>query len=223
MAESFDLVIIGSGPGGYTAAVRAGQLGLKTAIVEKEKTLGGTCLNIGCIPSKALLDSSEHFDFLKNEASDHGVKGSVELDLSAMMKRKDKIVNELTGGVAYLMKKNKVQVIEGFGKITSPKTVQVVKTSGKEKTELTTKSILIATGSTVIELPHLKFDGEKVISSTEALSLKRVPKRKGAGGPGGSGVPHGNSRLMRKLKQLERTRSTNPVFQSPELLFMLGA
>src|ERR1041385_1814574 len=118
MAERFDLVVIGSGPGGYVGAIRAAQLGLKTAIVEKDKTLGGTCLNIGCIPSKALLDSSEHYATAQHDFVTHGIDvGSLKLNIPNMMKRKDKVVSDLTGGVAYLMKKNKVEVFNGTGKI----------------------------------------------------------------------------------------------------------
>ncbi len=176
MSEQYDLVIIGAGPGGYVGAVRAGQLGLKTAIIEKEATLGGTCLNVGCIPSKALLDSSEHFDMARTHFEEHGIKVSgVLLDLPQMMARKDRVVKDLTKGVAYLMRKHKVNVFEGLGSIKGPNTVEV---SGKDgtKTVLETKNILIATGSVPNNLPHLQFDGKRVISSTEALSLSEVPK-----------------------------------------------
>lgn len=175
--NSFDLVVIGGGPGGYTGAIRAAQLGLKVAIVEKEKTLGGTCLNVGCIPSKALLDSSEHYAMAAHgDFATHGLKFSkVELDLPAMMARKDKIVKDLTGGVAFLMKKNKVTHFNGWGTITSPNTVSVAEEGGK-KSELQTKNIMIASGSTPVELPFAKPDGKKIITSTEALSLSEVPK-----------------------------------------------
>ena len=132
--NEFDVIIIGSGPGGYVCAIRCAQLGLKTAIVEKSKTLGGTCLNIGCIPSKALLDSSEHFSQANHELADHGVEVSeVKLNLDKMLKRKDKIVSELTQGVAYLMKKNKVETFTGKGSIVSTNTVHV---DGDKKLEL---------------------------------------------------------------------------------------
>src|SRR6059036_3617756 len=124
--DKFDVVIIGSGPGGYVAAIRAGQLGLKTAIIEKDKELGGTCLNIGCIPSKALLTSSDHFAFAKKEAGKHGiVLNDVGLDLSRMLQRKDKVVKTLTGGVRALMKTNKVTALEGLGIITAPGRISV--------------------------------------------------------------------------------------------------
>ncbi len=176
MSEQFDVVIIGAGPGGYVGAVRGAQLGLKVAIVEKEPTLGGTCLNVGCIPSKALLDSSEHFDLAKHHFAEHGIKvPQVDLDLGAMMERKDKVVKDLTKGVAYLMRKNKVNVLEGLGTILDPQTVEVTAKDGT-KTKVSTKNIVIATGSVPNALPTLQFDGKNVISSTEALSLTKVPQ-----------------------------------------------
>lgn len=173
----FDLVVVGGGPGGYTGAIRAAQLGLKVAIVEKEKTLGGTCLNVGCIPSKALLDSSEHYTMAAHgDFATHGLKFSkVELDLPAMMARKEKIVRELTGGVAFLMKKNKITHLEGFGALVGPHEVEVTSSAGV-KTRLQAKNIMLATGSAVIELPFAKYDGKRIVSSTEALSLPEVPK-----------------------------------------------
>src|ERR1041384_7561089 len=149
--EKFDVVIIGSGPGGYIAAIRGGQLGLKTAIVEKDKELGGTCLNVGCIPSKALLTSSDHFVFVKKEAEKHGIKvGDVDLDLAKMQQRKDKVVKTLTGGVRALMKTNKVATFEGLGTITAPGKISVKSSSG-ETQKIETKNIVIATGSVPIE------------------------------------------------------------------------
>src|SRR6202048_184325 len=145
--EKFDVVIIGSGPGGYVAAIRAGQLGLKTAIVEKDKELGGTCLKVGCIPSKALLTSSDHFMFAKKEAQKHGVViDGVHVDLNTMQKRKEKVVKTLTGGVRALMKTNKVTTFEGFGTITAPGKVSIKSSNGETK-EIETKNIVIATGS----------------------------------------------------------------------------
>ena len=132
MAETFDVVIIGAGPGGYNCAIRAGQLGLKTAIIEKRDTLGGTCLNVGCIPSKALLHASEMFDAAKNDFAGMGIKtGKLELDLKAMMAQKDDAVKGLTEGVAFLMKKNKVTVFNGMGRITGPGAVEVAGADGK--------------------------------------------------------------------------------------------
>ena len=190
MAEVFDVVIIGSGPGGYVGAVRAAQLGLKTAVVEKDPTLGGTCLNIGCIPSKALLDSSEHYLQAKKELSEHGVEVSdVKLNLSNMMKRKEKIVGELTGGIEYLFKKNKITSFKGTGKILSPGKVEV---SGDKKEVIECKNIVIATGSVPVELPFMPFDGENIISSTEALTLTKVPKHLIVVGGGAIGLEMGS-------------------------------
>src|ERR1039458_3532325 len=151
--DKFDVVIIGSGPGGYIAAIRAGQLGLKTAIVEKDKELGGTCLNIGCIPSKALLTSSDHFMFAKKEAQKHGIMiDNVHVDLTKMLQRKDKVVKTLTGGVRALMKTNKVTTFEGLGTITAPGKVWVQSSNGG-KQEIETKNIVIATGSVALPWP----------------------------------------------------------------------
>ncbi len=174
--ESFDLVVIGSGPGGYVGAIRAAQLGLKTAVIEKDKTLGGTCLNVGCIPSKALLQSSEYFYEANNDFAGHGIQlESVKLDLPTMMGRKDKIVKDLTGGIEFLFKKNKITALKGFGKILSANTVEITAADGS-KTQIEAKNIMIATGSVPVELPFLKFDEKKILSSTGALALDFVPK-----------------------------------------------
>jgi dihydrolipoamide dehydrogenase len=202
---NFDVVIIGAGPGGYTGAIRAAQLGMKVAIVEKEKTLGGTCLNVGCIPSKALLDSSEHFEAAQHEMENHGVKiEKVTLDLHRMMERKSKIVNDLTSGVEFLMKKNKIERFLGFGKILSENEVEVSAQDGT-KTKLSTKNIVIATGSVVSELPFMKVDGMNVISSTEALSLEAVPKHLIVVGGGVIGLELGSvwKRLGAKVTVIE--------------------
>lgn len=177
--QSFDVIIIGAGPGGYVAAIRAAQLGLKTACIDKRKELGGTCLNVGCIPSKALLDSSEHYAHTLKHLSLHGVDvKNPTLNLSQMMKRKDDIVKQLTGGVEYLFKKNKIQSFHGVGQITSnsdgQSTVEVDQDG--EKTTLQGKHVIIATGSDVVELPFLPYNGKTVVSSTEALSLPEVPE-----------------------------------------------
>jgi dihydrolipoamide dehydrogenase len=175
MAERYDLVIIGSGPGGYVAAIRAAQLGMKVACVEKRATLGGTCLNVGCIPSKAMLDSSEIYAQAKSHFGRHGVKvGEVGLDLPTMLARKDKVVKSNTDGIAYLFKKNKITSIQGAGRIAGQGKV-IVKGSDKETT-LEAKSILLATGSEPVELPVLKFDGKSIVSSTEALCFDKVPQ-----------------------------------------------
>ena len=173
--ENFDVVIIGAGPGGYVAAIRAAQLGLRTAIIEKEPELGGTCLRIGCIPSKALLSSSDHYAFVKKEAVKHGIKiDNVGLDLPVMLQRKDKVVKQLTGGVRGLMKLNKVSTFQGTGMITAPGKVSVQPAEGAAQ-ELAAKHIIIATGSVPVELPSMKFDGDVIVSSTEALSFTEVP------------------------------------------------
>src|SRR5919106_1094173 len=175
--EKFDVVIIGSGPGGYIAAIRSGQLGLKTAIVEKDKELGGTCLNVGCIPSKALLTSSDHVMFAKKEAAKHGIMiENVQVDLPKMQQRKDKVVRTMNSGVRALMKANKVTTFEGIGTITAPGKVSV-KSSTSETQQIETKNIVIATGSAPIELPFAKFDGKTIVSSTEALEFTEAPKK----------------------------------------------
>jgi len=171
----YQLVVIGSGPGGYVAAIRAAQLGLKTAIVEKDKTLGGTCLNVGCIPSKALLASSEHLHFAQERFAAHGIIAKdIKLDLGAMMKRKGEVVGKLTSGVSYLMKKNKIEVVKGFGKLVDNHTVEVTDEGGAKKT-LKTQNILLASGSVPVELPFLKFDGKKIISSDQGIALELQP------------------------------------------------
>jgi dihydrolipoamide dehydrogenase len=172
MADTnFDVVVIGAGPGGYVAAIRAAQHGLKVACIEKRDRLGGTCLNVGCIPSKALLHGSEYYEEAHSGAlAKFGVKlGKVELDLPALLGEKDKAVKELTDGIAFLFKKNKVEWIKGTAKFTSPQTIEV---DGKP---ITAKNFIIATGSEVALLPGLEPDGEVIVTSTEALDLKKVP------------------------------------------------
>jgi dihydrolipoamide dehydrogenase len=186
-----DLVIIGAGPGGYVCAIRAAQLGLKVALVEQRPTLGGTCLNIGCIPSKALLESSELLEATMKHAADHGVRiAGVGLDLPTMMARKDRIVGELTGGVASLMKKNKVDVVVGRGELAGPELVRVHGAGGV--TELPAKNVCLAMGSVPVELPFLPFDGERVVSSTEALAFDAVPERLAVIGAGAVGLELGS-------------------------------
>lgn len=194
MAEAvhFDVVIIGSGPGGYVCAIRCAQLGLKTAVVEKDKSLGGTCLNVGCIPSKALLESSEHFAAAKHDFANHGIKLSeIELDLGQMMSRKDKVVRELTQGVSFLFKKNKIESYKGVGKLVGPNQVDVKSETG-ETQSLVAKHIILATGSVPVDLPFLKMDEQRVVSSTGALVLKEVPKRLAVIGAGVIGLELGS-------------------------------
>src|SRR2546430_11673518 len=203
--DKFDIVIIGSGPGGYVAAIRAGQLGLKTALIEKDKELGGTCLNVGCIPSKALLTSSDHFIFAKKEAEKHGIMiENATVDLNKMQQRKDKVVRTMTGGVRALMKTNKVTTLEGFGTITAPGKVSVKSSDGKTQ-EIETKNIIIATGSAAVELPFAKFDGKTIVSSTEALTFTEPPKKFLVIGAGAVGLELGSvwSRLGSGVTILE--------------------
>ena len=182
MSDSYDLVVIGSGPGGYVAAIRAAQLGLRTAIVEKHGTLGGTCLNVGCIPSKALLQSSHHYQVASEEFSHHGIKTKgLEVDLKTMMGRKETVVQELTQGIEFLMKKNKIDHVVGEGTITAVGEVTATgakKGAQKEKKKqvLKTENILIATGSDVAPLAGVKIDEKQIVSSTGALELKKVPQ-----------------------------------------------
>lgn len=175
MAETqvFDIVIIGGGPAGYEAAIRAGQLGFRTAIIEKEPALGGTCLRVGCIPSKALLDTSELYHRAAHGFGEHGIKVTgVELDIAAVQKRKDKVVKVLTGGVAGLMKKHGVTRFEGFGRLAGGRKVVV---EGKDAAELEGAHVIVATGSAPIELPGLQFDDERIVHSTHALDFEAVP------------------------------------------------
>jgi len=188
---SYDLVVIGAGPGGYVAAIRAAQLGMRVACVEKDATLGGTCLNVGCIPSKALLDSSEHYHAVREGLGVHGIKvGAVELDLPAMLARKDRVVKVLTQGVAGLFKKNKIDRLNGSGRLLAPDTVEVA--NGAARQTVRARRMLIATGSAPIELPGLPFDGTRIVCSTEALALPRVPERLLVIGAGAIGLELGS-------------------------------
>jgi dihydrolipoamide dehydrogenase len=203
--EKFDVVIIGSGPGGYIAAIRAGQLGLKTALVEKDKELGGTCLNVGCIPSKALLTSTDHLMFVKKEAAKHGVVvDGARADLAKMQARKDKVVKTFNSGVRSLMKTNKVTVFEGLGTITAPGKVSIKSSNGQTQ-EIETKNIVIATGSAPMELPFAKFDGKTIVSSTEALEFAEAPKKLIVIGAGAVGLELGSvwNRLGSEVTMLE--------------------
>lgn len=175
--ETYDVVVIGSGPGGYVAAIRAGQLGLKTACVEMRDTLGGTCLNVGCIPSKALLHASHLFEEANHDFAKYGLKvKGVEVDLPEMMKAKEKVVAGLTDGVDYLFKKNKVDWLKGKGRFKDATTIEVVDADGKVSQTVTAKTTIIATGSDVATLPGVDIDEEVIVSSTGALELKEIPK-----------------------------------------------
>lgn len=174
--NSFDVVVIGSGPGGYVAAIRCAQLGMNTAIIEKYSTLGGTCLNVGCIPSKALLASTHHVDEIKHFA-DHGIElpGKVKIDLEKMIARKQTVVDQTCGGVKFLMDKNKITVFEGVGSFENATTINVTKQDGSVE-QISAKNTIIATGSKPSSLPFITIDKERIITSTEALKLKEVPK-----------------------------------------------
>lgn len=197
--SEFDLVVIGGGPGGYVAAIRASQLGMNVACVEKRGSLGGTCLNVGCIPSKALLEVTEKYDDAQHHFAEYGIKAKVELDLKTMMSRKDKVVLDLTKGIEGLFKKNKVTYVVGTGVIKSAGEVVV----GKET--LKTKRILIATGSDVMKLPGIEIDEKKIVSSTGALALSEVPKHMVVVGGGVIGLELGSvwKRLGAKVTVVE--------------------
>jgi dihydrolipoamide dehydrogenase len=206
MSDEYDLTVIGGGPGGYVAAIRAAQLGLKTAIVEKRGVLGGTCLNEGCIPSKALLQSSHHYDQAKNEFASHGIKTKISLDLKTMMGRKEKVVTDLSQGIEFLMKKNKIDYFVGEGHIDriGHITVNPVK-KNLNKERIKTRNILIATGSYAAALPNIIIDQKQILDSTGALSLKKVPKTLAVIGAGVIGLELGSvwRRLGAKVTVIE--------------------
>ncbi len=203
--STFDLIVIGSGPGGYVSAIRAAQLGMKTALIEKYPTMGGTCLNVGCIPSKSLLDSSHHYENVLHNFQDHGINvdGEIKLDLEKMMSRKSSVVEQTTKGLEYLMSKNNVTVFNGLGSFENSNTIKV--DSGGKSETIQGKNIIIATGSKPTKLPFADFDGERIISSTEALKLKEVPKHLVVVGGGVIGLELGQvySRLGAKVTVIE--------------------
>jgi dihydrolipoamide dehydrogenase len=195
--EIYDLIIIGSGPGGYVAAVRAAQLGLKTACIEKETRLGGVCLNVGCIPSKALLDSSEYYHLAKDHLAEHGIKtGKLTLDLSAMMARKEQVVEELTGNVRKLLEGNNIDIFKGIARLAGEDRVELRQNTGSARKKpaqtLQAKSIILATGSSPVQVPGLEFDGKRIVTSTEALEFKTIPKHLGIVGGGYIGLELGS-------------------------------
>lgn len=207
--EKFDLVVIGSGPGGYVAAIRAAQRGLKVACVEKEKTLGGTCLNVGCIPSKALLHSTEYYYKVASEGKEHGIEAKeLTVNLSQMMSRKEKVVSGLVGGIEFLFKKNKVVRFNGEGSLVSPTEVKV----GEHILEAS--HILLATGSEPAPLPFLPFDEKKVLSSTGALSLQKIPKKLLMVGAGVIGLELGSvyRRMGSEVEVIEILDRVTPPF-----------
>lgn len=201
----YDVIIIGSGPGGYVSAIRSAQLGMKTAIIEKYPVMGGTCLNVGCIPSKALLDSSEHYYNAVNSFEQHGITtGKVKADIGKIIERKAGVIKNLNDGIAFLMKKNKVDVKIGFGSFVDKNTVKVTKDDGSEE-QITGKNIIIATGSKPTILPFMNYDKERIITSTEALALKEIPKNLIVIGAGVIGAELGSvyARLGSKVTFIE--------------------
>ena len=174
--QNFDVTIIGSGPGGYVSAIRCAQLGLKTALIEKYDTLGGTCLNVGCIPSKALLDSSEHFHNAQKNFEEHGISlDNLKVDVNKMIERKNNVVETTTKGIDFLMDKNKITVFHGLGTLKDKTHISIATAEGD--VEIESKNIIIATGSKPANLPFIELDKERVITSTEALNLKEVREK----------------------------------------------
>lgn len=235
MSTAFDLIIIGAGPGGYVAAIRAAQLGLNVACIEKEKALGGTCLRVGCIPSKALLESSDHYEQAKSSFNSLGIQFSkLDLDLSKMLGQKDQVVKTLTQGVDGLFKKNKITRFQGHATITSPGEVTVKST--KEETTLKAPKIIIATGSVAASLPNIEIDEDRIVSSTGALSFDKVPEKLVVIGGGYIGLEMGTvwRRLGSKVTVLEYLDRILPgmdtelakqalkIFKSQGLEFQLG-
>jgi dihydrolipoamide dehydrogenase len=211
-SQTADVVVIGGGPGGYVAAIRAAQLGLSTVCVEMDKTLGGTCVNVGCIPSKALLTSSEHFDFARQHAREHGVEvGELSLNLGTMLKRKDEVVGQNTRGIEFLFKKNKITWAKGRGSLGSGNVVTVSAPDGGT-TAHQAKNVIIATGSVPVELPFLKFDEERVLSNVGALKIPQVPKHLIVIGGGVIGLELGSvwRRLGAKVTVIELMPSILP-------------
>ncbi|MBC7743967.1 MAG: dihydrolipoyl dehydrogenase [Flavobacterium sp.] len=201
----YDVIIIGSGPGGYVAAIRCAQLGLKTAVIEKYNTFGGTCLNVGCIPSKALLDSTEHYHNALHNFKEHGINlKNLKPDLQQMIKRKNEVVAQTTGGITFLFKKNKITSYQGIGSFVDKNTIRIIKDDGTEE-NITGKNVIIATGSKPAELPFLKTDGNRIINSTEALNLKEIPKHMILIGGGVIGLELGSvyARLGSKITVVE--------------------
>ncbi|MEM6600708.1 MAG: dihydrolipoyl dehydrogenase [Verrucomicrobiota bacterium] len=201
----YDLIIIGSGPGGYVAAVKASQLGMKTAVVEKDEHLGGTCLNVGCIPSKALLSSSEHFHYASNDFKKHGIKiKGIEIDIPEMMKRKDGVVDSLRKGVEFLFKSNHVERLDGYGSFQDAHTVVIKAADGKESVK-TARHIMIATGSVPVSLPGIQVDGEAIVTSDQAIAFDHTPESMIVIGAGAIGLELGSvwSRLGTQVDVVE--------------------
>lgn len=201
--SKYDVAVIGSGPGGYVAAIRCAQLGFKTALIEKYNTMGGTCLNVGCIPSKALLDSSEHFHNAMHNFGNHGIGlDNLSVDLAQMINRKNDVVKQTTEGIQFLMKKNKVDVFHGLGSFVDAKTIKI---SGEKETQISAEKTIIATGSKPMFFPGMEPDKDRIITSTEALNLKEIPKELVVIGGGVIGLELGSvyARLGSKVKVVE--------------------
>jgi dihydrolipoamide dehydrogenase len=213
----YDVTVIGSGPGGYIAAIRCAQLGMKTAIVEKYNTLGGTCLNVGCIPSKALLDSSEHYHAAKENFKEHGINTTgLKVDLKQMIKRKSEVVKQTTDGIQFLMKKNKIDVFHGLGSFIDQNTI-VVTGEGDKKEKIESDKVIIATGSKPALLPFIELDKKRIITSTEALEMKEIPKHMIIIGGGIIGMELGSvyGRLGSKVTVVEFLDGLIPTMDKP--------
>lgn len=213
--QSFDVAIIGSGPGGYVAAIRCAQLGMKTALIEKYNTLGGTCLNVGCIPSKSLLDSSHHYEDAVKHFEEHGIEipGEVKVNLEKMIARKASVVEQTTKGIDFLMDKNKVSVFNGLGSFKDATTIHI---TGEKSEDITAKKNIIATGSKPASLPFINIDKERIITSTEALELKEIPKHMIVIGGGVIGLELGQvyKRLGAEVSVIEYADRITPVMDS---------
>ena len=214
--EKFDVVVIGSGPGGYVCAIRCSQLGMKTAIIEKYNSLGGTCLNVGCIPSKSLLDSSHHYDDAINHFESHGinVEGKIKVDLEKMIFRKQNVVDQTTKGIDYLMDKNNIKVFNGIGSFVNSNTINI--SQSNKSTEISFKNAVIATGSKPTSLPFAKIDKKRIITSTEALKLKEIPKKLVVIGGGVIGLELGQvyNRLGAEVSVIEYSDTITPFMDS---------
>ncbi|WGK64069.1 dihydrolipoyl dehydrogenase [Croceiramulus getboli] len=222
--STYDVAVIGSGPGGYVAAIRCAQLGMKTAIIEKYDTLGGTCLNVGCIPSKALLDSSHHYEDAVKHFEEHGIEipGEVKINFEKMLSRKQGVVDQTTKGIDFLMDKNKIEVYHGMGSFKDATHIEIIKSKGKSET-IEAKHIIIATGSKPSTLPFITIDKERIITSTEALSLKEIPKHMIVIGGGVIGLELGQvyKRLgaeVTVVEYMDRIIPTMDSAQSKELM-----
>ena len=213
--QSFDVAVIGSGPGGYVAAIRCSQLGMKTALIEKYNTLGGTCLNVGCIPSKSLLDSSHHYEDAVKHFEEHGIEipGEVKVNLKKMISRKTSVVEQTTKGIDFLMDKNKVTVFNGLGSFIDSTTIHV---EGEKPEDITAKNIIIATGSKPGSLPFIDIDKDRIITSTEALELREIPKHMIVVGGGVIGLELGQvyKRLGTEVSVIEYSDRITPVMDS---------